>query len=89
MKSTPRVFDAHFHIIDPRYPLQPNGGYLPEPFRVENYRERMVDYNLQGGVVVSGSFQGFNQTYLIDALARLGPSFIGVTQLPDSLPITN
>jgi hypothetical protein len=33
-------------------------------------------------VVVSGSFQGFDQTYLLDALDRLGPSFVGVTQLP-------
>jgi len=31
---------------------------------------------------VSGSFQGFDQTYLLDALERLGPTFVGVTQLP-------
>jgi amidohydrolase family protein len=31
---------------------------------------------------VSGSFQGFDQTYLLDALERLGPGFVGVTQLP-------
>jgi predicted TIM-barrel fold metal-dependent hydrolase len=31
---------------------------------------------------VSGSFQGFDQTYLLDALVRLGPGFVGVTQLP-------
>jgi hypothetical protein len=32
--------------------------------------------------VVSGSFQAFDQTYLLDALERLGPTFVGVTQLP-------
>ena len=32
--------------------------------------------------MVSGSFQGFDQTYLLDALERLGPAFVGVTQLP-------
>jgi Amidohydrolase len=32
--------------------------------------------------VVSGSFQGFDQTYLLDTLERLGPEFVGVTQLP-------
>jgi predicted TIM-barrel fold metal-dependent hydrolase len=37
-----------------------------------------------GGAVVSGSFQGFDQTYLLDALERLGPAFVGVTQLPSS-----
>lgn len=32
--------------------------------------------------MVSGSFQGVNQAYLTAALARLGPGFVGVTQLP-------
>ena len=35
--------------------------------------------------MVSGSFQGFDQTYLLDALERLGPGFVGVTQLPPSV----
>lgn len=38
-----------------------------------------------GGVVVSGSFQGFDQTYLLSALGQLGPKFVGVTQLPASV----
>jgi len=38
-----------------------------------------------GGAVVSGSFQGFDQSYLLDALDRLGPSFVGVTQLPPTV----
>lgn len=85
VKYIPKLFDAHFHIIDPRFPLQPNNGFLPEPFTVANYLERMVAYNLQGGAVVSGSFQGFDQTYLMDALAFLGSAFVGVTQLPVSV----
>ncbi len=32
--------------------------------------------------MVSGSFQGFDQTYLLDALDHLGDDFVGVTQLP-------
>lgn len=35
---------------------------------------------------MSGSFQAFDQTYLIDALERLGPGFAGVTQLPPDVP---
>ena len=38
-----------------------------------------------GGAVISGSFQGYDQTYLLDALARLGPGFVGVTQLPPTV----
>ena len=77
-----KLFDAHFHIIDPRFPLVPNWGYLPDRYTSEDYLERMKDYDLRGGVVVSGSFQAFDQDYLVDALSRLGGSFVGVTQLP-------
>ena len=76
------LFDAHFHVIDPRFPLVPNRGYLPERYTVSDYRERMESYDLRGGAVISGSFQAFDQDYLVDALHRLGPAFVGVTQLP-------
>lgn len=76
------VFDAHFHIIDPRFPLVPNHGYLPERYISRDYLERLEEYNLQGGAVVSGSFQAFDQDYLVNALGRLGAGFVGVTQLP-------
>lgn len=77
----PTLFDAHFHVIDDKFPLVPNHGFLPDRFTVGQYLQRMKAYELCGGAVVSGSFQAFDQTYLIDALTRLGPSFVGVTQL--------
>lgn len=80
-----RVFDSHFHIIDRRFPLVPNQGYLPDDFSCEDYLARMEGYSLAGGAVVSGSFQAFDQEYLRDALKRLGPAFVGVTQLPASV----
>ncbi len=80
-----RLFDAHFHIIDPRFPLLPSWGYLPDRYTCEDYLERMKDYDLRGGAIVSGSFQGFHQDYLVDVLSRLGGSFTGVTQLPASV----
>ncbi|WP_017534859.1 amidohydrolase family protein [Nocardiopsis alba] len=81
--STPRpFFDAHLHIIDPRFPLIPNQGYLPEEFTVERYRRRVETLGVVGGAVVSGSFQGFDQDYLLHALRELGPGFVGVTQIP-------
>src|SRR5436190_1640341 len=33
-------FDAHFHVIDSRFPLFENNGFLPEEFTVEQYRDR-------------------------------------------------
>lgn len=78
-------FDAHLHIIDPRFPLVANRGYLPEPFTCEDYRRRTAHFEVLGGAVVSGSFQRYDQSYLVDALRKLGPTFVGVTQLPYSV----
>jgi predicted TIM-barrel fold metal-dependent hydrolase len=75
------VFDAHVHIVDPRFPLTANEGFRPAPFTVADYRERMSGYGVEGGAVVSGSFQGTDQTYLRAALPELGPGWVGVTQL--------
>ncbi|MFG6115932.1 amidohydrolase family protein [Halobacillus sp. MO56] len=77
-----RIFDAHVHIIDPRFPLIENQGYLPKPFTCEDYQKRTTQWDLAGGAVVSGSFQGFDQQYLKNALQLLGNRFVGVTQLP-------
>jgi predicted TIM-barrel fold metal-dependent hydrolase len=80
-----RLFDSHLHIIDPRFPLVANNGYLPEPFTCDDYLARMKQYDQCGGAVVSGSFQGFDQDYLLSALKKLGPSFVGVTNLPTTV----
>jgi predicted TIM-barrel fold metal-dependent hydrolase len=80
-----KLFDTHLHIIDSRFPLVPNNGYLPDEFTCEDYLDRMKGYQLAGGAVVSGSFQALDQTYLIDALEKLGPRFVGVTQVPASV----
>lgn len=76
------IFDSHLHIIDKRFPIQENNGYLPDYFSVTDYLDRVNKLDIKGGVVVSGSFQGFDQTYLVDALEKLGNNFVGVTQLP-------
>ncbi|QGU04319.1 amidohydrolase family protein [Corynebacterium comes] len=77
-----RIFDAHLHVIDPAHPMVENNGYLPAPFTVDDYRARVGGLGVAGGAVVSGSFQGFDQGYLVDALTALGPTFVGVTQIP-------
>lgn len=76
------LFDSHFHIIDSCFPLVPNNGYLPDDQTCNAYRAQVAQYDLRGGAIVSGSFQAFDQSYLLDALHTLGPLFVGVTQLP-------
>jgi predicted TIM-barrel fold metal-dependent hydrolase len=78
------VFDAHLHIIDPRFPLVASQGFVPGPFTVEDYRAATAGLDVVGGAVVAGSFQAFDRGWLLDALVRLGPAFVGVAQLePD------
>ncbi|MFB9376331.1 amidohydrolase family protein [Kineococcus gynurae] len=82
-----RVFDAHLHVVDHRFPLTDNDGFRPVEFRVADYHRSVADlaeagFVVVGGAVVSGSFQGFDQTYLRDGLRRFGPGFVGVTQVP-------
>jgi predicted TIM-barrel fold metal-dependent hydrolase len=76
------LFDAHVHVIDPRFPLVPNRGFLPDPYTVADYRRSMAHHQVCGGAVVSGSFQADDQQYLRAALAELGEGWVGVTQLP-------
>ncbi len=80
--STIKVFDGHMHIIDKRFPLVENNSFLPDEFTTDSYLASIKAFNLIGGAIVSGSFQCFDQTYLLDALEKLGPTFVGVTQLP-------
>ena len=79
------LFDSHLHIIDGRYPLVPNKGFMPDTYTCSDYLAGMHSYRLCGGAIVSGSFQVFDQAFLIDALKTLGPTFVGVTQLPHSV----
>lgn len=77
-----KFFDSHFHIINPDFPLFENNGYLPPTFKVEDYRAFTKENEVIGGAVVSGSFQAFDQEYLINALQELGPGFYGVANIP-------
>lgn len=77
-----KVFDTHFHIIDPRFPVMENQGFLPPVFTVDDYRARTEGLGIQAGTVIAGSFQGVQTQYMYDALEKLGPAFVGVIQLP-------
>lgn len=77
-----KIFDAHFHIIDFDFPILENQGYTPPSYLVSDYKKKTNDLNIVGGAIVSGSFQGFDQDYLLKALKQMGSAFCGVTQLP-------
>jgi predicted TIM-barrel fold metal-dependent hydrolase len=76
------VFDTHFHIVDPRFPVMENQGFLPPVFTVDDYRSRVAGLGIEAGTVIAGSFQGTQTEYMYDALEKLGPTFTGVIQIP-------
>ena len=59
-----------------------NNGYLPPNFTVENYQKEVKDFGIVGGAIVSGSFQKFDQAYLLDSLKILGNNYFGVANIP-------
>src|SRR5262245_9073062 len=81
-----RLFDAHLHIIDHRFPIVANQNYTPPHFPLEDYLAQARRLGVVGGAVVSGSFQAYDQTYLLDVLPRLGSGWVGVTQIPNDYP---
>jgi predicted TIM-barrel fold metal-dependent hydrolase len=81
-----RLFDSHCHIIDHRFPIVANQGYTPPHFPLEDYLARAKPLGVVAGAVVSGSFQAEDQTYLMDILPKLGPAWVGVTQIPNNYP---
>jgi len=86
LNAKQKYFDCHFHIIDKNFPVVPNQGFMPDAFTAEDYQKRVQAVDLCGGAVVSGSFQELDQTYLYHALKVLGPTFVGVTQVPQTIP---
>ncbi|WP_034042956.1 amidohydrolase family protein [Wocania ichthyoenteri] len=82
-----KIFDSHFHIINPKFPLVKNHGYLPPDFTSENYKEQVMGFGIVGGAIVSGSFQKFNQEYLLDSLNTLGKNYFGVANIPIDISI--
>jgi predicted TIM-barrel fold metal-dependent hydrolase len=85
LNSIAKYFGCHFHIIDKNSPVVPNQGFMPDEFASEDYLDRLKAVDLCGGTVVSGSFQAFDQIYLFHALKVLGPSLVGVSQVPQTV----
>jgi predicted TIM-barrel fold metal-dependent hydrolase len=81
-----KLFDSHFHIIDPQFPLVVNQGYTPPPFPLDAYLAKARPLGVVAGAVVSASFQGYDQTYLEAVLRRLGKGWVGVAQVPPDMP---
>lgn len=74
------MFDAHFHVFDPAFPLIANQGYLPGHFTAAEYRARVASLGVVGGAVVAASTQGSDPAPLLAAARALGPRFVAVAE---------
>lgn len=55
---------------------------MPLDFTTENYQKETQNLKIIGGAIVSGSFQKFDQKYLIHALNKLRQTHFGVANIP-------
>ncbi|WP_338893524.1 amidohydrolase family protein [Rhodococcus sovatensis] len=79
------MFDAHRYILDPRFPLIENQGFVPDPYTIADYDRDTDGLGITGGAVISASFHAADQSFLLSALETLGDGWVGVTQLePDA-----
>lgn len=85
-----QFFDSLFHIFDPRFPLSKNYFYNLESFTVSEYQSLLSnlknEFEFRGGAIGSHRLQRFDQSFLLDALEKLGDNYVGVTQLPTDYP---
>jgi predicted TIM-barrel fold metal-dependent hydrolase len=81
----PQIFDAHCHIVDKRFPIIENQGYTPPSFTLADYREQTESLGITSGAIVSGSFHGYDQSYLRTLLPQMGPRWVGITQVPPNI----
>lgn len=82
-----KIFDSHFHIIDPVFPLKDNNGFIPDAYTPAQYKNELQKLNIKdlGGAVVASSFQGYHQEYFKAAFKELGRNFVGITQIKSSI----
>lgn len=71
--------DCHMHIFDPRFPVRP--GRTPSWGTVDDYLRLRRRLGLSRCIVVAPSSYGFDNSCLLDALARFGDTARGVASI--------
>jgi len=79
------IFDSHFHIIDYRFPIHKNNGFKPEEFKLGEYLHWADILDIRGGVIIPGSYHGFDNTHITETIKEIGKGFVGVAQLKSNV----
>ncbi|KAL4936833.1 hypothetical protein BDV06DRAFT_216341 [Aspergillus oleicola] len=69
-----RSWDSHMHVTDPQYPLIASAAYKPTLHLIEDAMTFESTLGIENVVLVQPSIYGFDNSCLLDALRRIGPS---------------
>ncbi len=74
------AWDTHAHIFGPaeKFPFAPGRGYTPPAAPVEKYCALLDRLGFARGVLVQGNAHGYDNSIVLDALARHGDRLRGV-----------
>ncbi|KAJ6191280.1 hypothetical protein N7519_001301 [Penicillium mononematosum] len=71
----PKSWDSHMHVVEPdRFPVSPTAVYKPTPHTLPEALAFESDLGVENLVFVQPSVYGTDNSCLLDALRRLGPS---------------
>ncbi|MFG1270709.1 amidohydrolase family protein [Xanthobacter versatilis] len=84
----PGACDAHFHIMDPRFPTIAGASVPNVSATVADYRRFAAAIGLSRGVVVQPSLYGTDNSLTLKAVAELGSGYRAVLVLDDTFDDT-
>ncbi|RHZ49737.1 putative TIM barrel metal-dependent hydrolase [Aspergillus thermomutatus] len=71
----PRSWDSHMHVVEPnRYPVSPGAAYIPSSHTLEEALAFESTLGIKNVVLVQPSIYGTDNSCLLEALKRIGPS---------------
>ncbi|KAG2001066.1 hypothetical protein GB937_010550 [Aspergillus fischeri] len=71
----PGSWDSHMHVVEPsRYPVSPGAAYIPSSHTLEEALAFESTLGMENVVLVQPSIYGTDNSCLLEALERIGPS---------------
>ena len=79
-KPPPGAWDSHAHVFGPsgKFPYAPGRGYTPPDAPAENFVALLDHLGCARGLVVQGNAHGYDNSVVLDALARYPQRLRGV-----------
>ncbi|KAI9370989.1 hypothetical protein BJX61DRAFT_54899 [Aspergillus egyptiacus] len=75
IKLPPKSWDSHMHVMEPQYPVVADAAYKPTtPHSIDEGMTFESSLGIENVVLIQPSIYGFDNSCLLDALQRIGPS---------------